>query len=290
MNKNIIISSSLILSATVFFVSNDAIINYLSPRGIRFYHFIFYGSPAYLVVPLYLSIKGTLKAKIRSTNYFIPLLRSLIFLPLPFLTFLSLKNISLPEYTTLNMSSPIFAVIISIFYLKEKMNNLIVMSLIFGIIGVYLVVQPGFNNFNPFFLLVLLGAFLITITNMIVNKYNKVTTSIGYFIYGGIFTHILSFILFFYDPIFVDFKIFFLITVSSIVINLAICFMVIAFQRASRFFGSLNCLIYMQIIWSVFFGIVFFDERLNFLAIIGALFIVLSGMISFPAQYKQIKK
>ena len=289
MNKKIIISSLLVLIASLFFVCNDAIINYLSPKGIKFYHFIFYGSPAYLSVPLYLALRGNLIANIKSTNYFIPLLRSLIFLPLPFITFLSLKNISLPEYTTLNMTTPIFAVIISIFYLKEKMNNLIILSLIFGIIGVYFVVQPGFDSFNPFFILVLFGAFLITISITIVNKYNKVTTSIGYFIYGGIFSHILSFIFFIIDPIIVDYKTFLLITFSSIVINLAICFMVFAFQSASKFFGSLNCLIYIQILWSVLFGIIIFDERLNHLAMIGAFLIVISGLISMPAQYKQLK-
>ena len=73
------------------------------------------------------------------------------------------------------MSSPIFAVIISIFILKEKLNNLIISSLIFGILGVYLVVQPGFENFNPFFLLVLFSAFLITISSMLVNKYYLIT-------------------------------------------------------------------------------------------------------------------
>ena len=289
MNKKIIISSLLVLIASLFFVCNDAIINYLSPKGIKFYHFIFYGSPAYLSVPLYLALRGTLIVNVKSTNYFIPLLRSLIFLPLPFITFITLKNISLPEYTTLNMTTPIFAVIISIFYLKEKMNNLIILSLIFGIIGVYFVVQPGFDSFNPFFILVLFGAFLITISIMIVNKYNKVTTSIGYFIYGGIFSHILSFIFFIIDPIIVDYKTFFLITISSIVINLAICLMVFAFQSASKFFGSLNCLIYIQILWSVLFGIIIFDERLNHLAMIGAFLIVISGLISMPAQYKQLK-
>ena len=53
MNKNIVISSSLIFIAQIFFVSNDAIINYLSPKGIEFYHFIFYGTPAFFVVPLF---------------------------------------------------------------------------------------------------------------------------------------------------------------------------------------------------------------------------------------------
>ena len=35
----------------------------------------------------------------------------------------------------------------------------------------------------------------------IVNKFNNVTTALGYFIYGGSFIHIISIILFLFDPI-----------------------------------------------------------------------------------------
>ena len=188
------------------------------------------------------------------------------------------------------MSSPIFAVIISIFILKEKLNNLIILSLAFGILGVYLVVQPGFENFNPFFLLVLFSSFLITITTMIVNKYNNITSAIGFFIYGGLFNHILALILFIYDPLIIDFQTFILITVASIFINLAICFITIAFYRASKFLVLLSCLVFFQIFWSIIFGLIFFGEHLNFIATIGALFIILSGLISMPAQYKQIEQ
>ena len=65
--------------------------------------------------------------------------------------------------------------------------------------GVLFVVQPGFDNFNIFYLLVLFGALIITGTTVIVNKYNNVTGPIGYFIYGGIFTHLLSFIFFIFE-------------------------------------------------------------------------------------------
>ena len=289
MYNNIYISSSLIVCASLLFVCNDAVINYLSPQGIQFYHFVFYGTPAFLSVPFYLFIKGTLKNNLRSTNYIIPLLRGLIFLPMPFLAFLCLKNITLPEYTTLNMTTPIFGAIISLLYLKEKMNHYIYISILMGVVGVILVIQPGFKNFNFIYLFVLLSAFLITINIMIVNKYNNVTTPIGYFIYGGIFTHFLSWILFLFDPIIIELGYFFLITVASIAINLAIGFMVLAFQRSSRYFGSLNCLIYIQIFWSLLFGILIFNEKLNIIAFFGALFIIASGMISIPAQYKQIK-
>ena len=39
---------------------------------------------------------------------------------MPFITFLALKNISLPEFTTLNMSSPLVGAILAFFILKEK--------------------------------------------------------------------------------------------------------------------------------------------------------------------------
>ena len=64
MSKKIIIASSALLTASIFFVLNDAIINYLSSLNIQFYHFIFYGSPAYLIVPIYLFFKGELKTHI----------------------------------------------------------------------------------------------------------------------------------------------------------------------------------------------------------------------------------
>ena len=232
---NILTTSFFILFATIFFVINDAIINYLSLRDIQFYHFVFYGTPVYLLVPFYLFLKGQFRLKLKTTNYLIPLIRGLIFMPMPLITFVSLKNIKLPEFTTLSMSTPIFSIIFSIFFLKDKLNFLLFVSLVVGIAGVLLVVQPGFNNFNIFFILVLFGSFLMSLTTFIVNKYNKVTSSVGYFVYGGVFVHILSFTLFMVNPLFVDLLTFLLITVSSIFVNFAIFFMVYAFQNSQKY-------------------------------------------------------
>ena len=38
-------------------------------------------------------------------------------------------------------------------------------------------------------------------TENLTNKYNQITSSIGYFIYGGIIVHIISLIIFIYDPL-----------------------------------------------------------------------------------------
>ena len=82
MTRNIILSSCAIIIAGIFFVINDAIINFLSSINIQFYHFIFYGTPAFIVFPIYLIFTGQFRDKMRSTNYWIPLIRGIIFCPI----------------------------------------------------------------------------------------------------------------------------------------------------------------------------------------------------------------
>ena len=250
MSNNILIASLSLIFSSIFFVINDAIINYLSVNKIEFYHFIFYGIPAYIAFPIFLFIKGSLKKNLICSNYWIPLIRGLIFAPMPFITFISLKNISLPEFTTLNMSAPLVGAIYGYIFLKEKLNLFIYISLVIGFLGVIFVIQPGFDSFNIYFLVVLFGVFLITTTTTIVNKFNNVTTTLGYFLYGGLITHIICILLFILDPIKVSYEVFFLITIASIFINLAIFLATFSFHKAQKHYSSIFCLVYLQIVWS----------------------------------------
>ena len=61
------------------------------------------------------------------------------------------------------MSAPMFSGILAIIFLKERLNMYIISSLFLGFIGVLFVIQPGFENFNIYFLLVLFSALLIII-------------------------------------------------------------------------------------------------------------------------------
>ncbi len=287
-NKNIYIASVFIITAGTFFVTNDAIINYLAVNKIKFYHFIFYGIPAYLFVPFFLFFKGKLKENLKCTNYYIPIIRSFIFAPMPFITFICLENIKLPEFTTLNMASPLVASFLAIFFLNEKLNFYTLCSLILGFFGVIFVIQPGFDNFNFYFIVTLIGVVLITITTLIVNKYHYVTSAAGYFIYGGSIIHIISILLFIYDPIYVSYFEFFLITTASIFINAAIFLVTFALRMAQKYYSSVFCLVYLQVVWSSLVGIFIFNEYMNMYAYIGALLIVLSGIFSIPSQIIQL--
>ena len=290
MPKHIALSSLIMIIATFLFVISDSVINYLSPQGIQFYHYVFYGAPAFFIVPIYLFLNGSFKKYMVSTNYFIPIIRGLIFIPLPFLGFLALKYISLPEFTTLLLSLSLFHVIIAVVFLNEKINYIIILSLLIGMFGVVLVIQPGFNNFTFYYFIVLLIAFLLSISNVLVNKFYNVCSSVGYFIYGGIFTHSISILLFISDPLIISFNIMLLIFLGSICYNLGLALIVVAYKKAQKYFGAISCLIYIQIFWSLIFGLIFFNEILNLLAIIGALLIIISGVLALPAQYKQINE
>ena len=290
MTKHVALSSLIMIIATFLFVISDSVINYLSPQGIQFYHYVFYGAPAFFIVPIYLFLNGSFKKYMVSTNYFIPIIRGLIFIPLPFLGFLALKYISLPEFTTLLLSLSLFHVIIAVVFLNEKINYIIILSLLIGMFGVVLVIQPGFNNFTFYYFIVLLIAFLLSISNVLVNKFYNVCSSVGYFIYGGIFTHSISILLFIFDPLIINFNILLLIFLGSICYNLGLALIVVAYKKAQKYFGAISCLIYIQIFWSLIFGLIFFNEILNLFAIVGALLIIISGVLAIPAQRKQINK
>ena len=60
-----------------------------------------------------------------------------------------------------------------------------------------------------------------------------------------------------------------------------------AFKKSQKHYSAIFCLVYLQIVWSSFIGLYFFNEYLNTYALIGASLIVLSGIISVPGQIKQ---
>ena len=289
MNKSITNATILLLIAGVFFVTNDAIINFLSQTEVKFFHFIFYGIPVFLCFPLYLIITGKLIKNLKCSNYYPPIIRGILNIPLPFTAFVALENIKLPEFTTLNMTAPLMGTLFAIFFLKEKLNKFTYLSLFTGFTGVSFVIQPGFDTFNIFYLVTLFGVLLITITTFIVNKYNDVASNIGFFIYGGILVHLISIPIFKLNPLTVSLLEYSLIIIASIFINLAMFFATTAFRIAQKHYASVFPLAYLQVLWSSLIGIYIFNEYMNLYAYIGSFLIVMSGIISLPSQIKQLR-
>lgn len=290
MKKSIIYSSILLFFAGIFFVTNDAIINFLSQTEVKFFHFIFYGIPVFLCFPAYLLIIGKLKKNLICSSYYPPIIRGILNIPLPFIAFFTLEQIQLPEFTTLNMTAPLMAMVFAIFFLNEKLNDYTYICLFVGFVGVVFVIQPGFENFNIYYIIVLVGVFLITLTTFIVNKYNHVTSNVGFFLYGGLFVHLISIPLFYFNPLFVSLFELFLIITAATFINFAMFFATTAFKIAQKHYASVFPLVYLQVLWSSLIGIYIFDEFMNFYSYLGSFLIIVSGIISLPSQLKQIRE
>ena len=287
-NKKILYCSlSLILGGSLF-VIHDAIINHLTEIEFKFYHHVFFGSPWLILLFIYLYFTGNIKTYLGSSNYSILILRGFLFLPLPYMLFISLQNITLPEWTTLNMISPILGSILAILFLGEKINYFTTTAIFLGFIGVIFIIQPGFQYFSFYYLLPIYGAFTLALQSFLANKYSNITTTLGFFVYGLVPINLVSVVLFIFDPL-INYQLFFISLFAGLIVLIGVYLVTYAFQNSKNHFSSIFALFYLQILWSLLIGIIFFNEYLNFVALIGALLIVLSGILSLQAQKKQLK-
>ena len=288
LNKKILYCSlSLILGGSLF-VIHDAIINHLTEIEFKFYHHVFFGSPWLILIFIYLYFTGNIKTYLGSSNYSILILRGFLFLPLPYMLFISLQNITLPEWTTLNMISPILGSILAILFLGEKINYFTTTAIFLGFIGVIFIIQPGFQYFSFYYLFPIYGAFTLAFQSFLANKYSNITTTLGFFVYGLVPINLVSVVLFIFDPL-INFDLFFISLFAGLIVLIGVYLVTYAFQNSKNHFSSIFALFYLQILWSLLIGIIFFNEYLNFIALIGAVLIVLSGILSLPAQKKQLK-
>ena len=247
LNKQIIYCSSGIIFGGLFFVIHDAIINHLSYLNFKFYHHIVFGSPWMFLLFIYLLLSGNLKKHLSSSNYTILIIRGAIFLPIPFILFVSLQNISLAEWTTLHMISPILGMILAIIFLKEKINLFTVISIILGFTGVLFILQPGFNNFNIYYLGPLFGAFTLALQSFLANKFNNICSTLGFFIYGLLPVNVLSFILFYNDPL-IDFELVKLSLFANFIVLIGMYFFTYALQNSQKHFSSVLVIIFTNIL------------------------------------------
>ena len=95
--------------------------------------------------------------------------------------------------------------------------------------------------------------------------------------------------LFLMNPLKVSLFDFFLILTAALFINSAMFFATTAFKIAQKHYASVFSLVYLQVLWSSLVGIFIFNEYMNLYSYIGALFIVLSGIVSLSSQIKQLK-
>ncbi|MFT6332172.1 MAG: drug/metabolite transporter (DMT)-like permease [Lentimonas sp.] len=86
------------------------------------------------------------------------------------LWFYIITLIPLSEAVAITFIVPIVTTLAAMWFLKEKVNSKIWISLIIGFIGVLIIVRPGFREFKPAYFLALLVPFIWSISNITTKK------------------------------------------------------------------------------------------------------------------------
>lgn len=194
----------------------------------------------------------------------------------------SLKTISLITFAILNLSIPIFALILSRIFLKEQLTFEKTLSLLLGFLGAFLVVFKGVMELNVGMLWAILSAFLNSAMYVFMKKLNSSRESIflSYLIVCFLGT------LFFVDlhnliPVFKNNDIWWL-SLSSVAQLLAFYALIVGVQKSDL--GHIVHLEYTSVIFGAFYSFIFFNTYPTLLEVLGSLIIFAGIIIKIPQK------
>jgi len=218
--------------------------------------------------------------------------------------YISLSVLPLGFATALFFVTPFLITIFAHFFLKEEIGIRRWSAVIVGFIGVYITLNPDFNNFNYLSLLPILCAFCYSLSMIIIKKTSdkdSVYTQTFTFYFGAIiFSIIFYFIIgdgqyntsnhpasqFIFREWFVDLKstILFMIA-TGLTATIAFLLLFTAYSIASP--AVVSPFEYSILLWSPLIGWIYFNEIPSLNTIIGILVIVSSGIYIFIREKAQ---
>ena len=262
----------------------DAITKYSGINNYMWYHYYSIGgSVAICCFIIFLLSQGGLKKHIlleKKEYYFLPIFRGLYFISILIIIFYALQNIPINIFTMLLMTSPFFLLIFAKFILKEKLNLISWIAIIIGFCGVLIVLRPSSSNINIYIFLVLFVAISNALNFTLVSKYSHIASSYGFTFYQYIPLTLFSYIFFLNDPMLPSKKEFLLFASSGIIVMISMWAFNAAYHIAGKYSSIISPFFFTQIIWGSLYGIIFFNEKINSLSLVGIIVIVASGTIA----------
>tara|TARA_Y100000590_G_C15083053_1_gene774606 strand:- start:6 stop:560 length:555 start_codon:yes stop_codon:yes gene_type:complete len=184
------------------------------------------------------------------------------------------------------MTSPFFLLIFGKIILKEKLNYISWIAILIGFCGVITVLRPNLSNINIFIFLVFFAVLIISFNFTIVSKYSYITTSYGFTFYQYLPITFFSYIFFINDPFIPSLKELILFCSAGILMMISMWAWNTAYHIAGKYGSIISPFFFTQIIWSSFYGKIFFSEKLDSIAIIGIAIIIVSGTIAIYNRNK----
>ena len=283
-----------ILSGMALFSIQDALIKYVY-EDTALYELYFGRTLTATIILLTFLFVSKKKLILRSSYPFLTICRVIFFFFGFSFFYISLTYMTLATANALFFCCPFFVSILAIIFLKEKVGIRRWAAIITGFIGVYIVLNPNFSNFNYMKLApiacALCYAISMTITKITSDKDNVYTQMLHLYI-GAIIISILFFIFTgkgqfntFSDPTFqFIFREWFsnpgyswpFIVAMGFISVLAFYFILNAYSIASPSVVSLYE--YSLIVWAILTGYVLFDNIPTINTFIGVSIIICAGV------------
>jgi drug/metabolite transporter (DMT)-like permease len=112
-------------------------------------------------------------SQLQTTQIGAHLVRNVSHLVAQYAWIVALASIPLVEVFALEFTGPIWAVLIASLLLGEKINGYRILTLVMGVIGVIIILRPGFRNPDPAMFIVIFSALCFSLANVLTKKLVK---------------------------------------------------------------------------------------------------------------------
>jgi len=224
--------------------------------------------PLFIVIYFY-------KLEIKSINNIkMHIARAVLGISAMSLFFISLRYVHLVEMQTVSFSSVFFISILSVIFLGEKIGYRRIIAIVFGFIGVVIILEPNQNIFSNYSILPLIASLFLSFAVIALKKILKTNNNI---LSVWVFTMICTLIsLCFYNQSWIwpnNLDLLFMISSGVLGFIAQIC-LTKSFQLADA--SLLAPLDFSSVIWSFFLGYLFFNEILTSNILIGGTIVLVS--------------
>ena len=220
----------------------------------------------------------------RPNNLVLVLTRSLFQVAGFICAFFSFTALDLVEAYSLLFVTPLLITVFASLFLGEVIRLRRMIALGIGFLGVIIVLRPGFSVFELGHLAAILASFCASMAFIILRKIGKVERSASVILVPMFTTLIVSGLFlpsYFVPPSLIDLSGMAAIGIMSTVSQLAL---IVAYRVAPA--GLIAPFQYTQIVWAILFGALFFGEVADTFVLVGAGFIITSGMFIIWREYK----
>ena len=188
----------------------------------------------------------------------------------------SFRSHALNEIYPIMFSAPLFLIILSHFFLGEKVGIRRWSAVLIGFIGVLIVSRPGTIHFTMSYLGLFVSAFLIAINIALVRKFSKNHSSISFTFYAFLSAAIINGLLAMNNYIAMTFNDTMILVLCGIICGVGGNFLTMASKNLeSSVFAPIQ---YTQLFSGIILGYLVFSDLPDIYEIIGSTIIILSGV------------